>query len=1373
MRQIVFFLLFSLCLFHAKAENKTIKFSQQLTIDKNLSDNGVTSIFEDSRGYLWISTYDGLNRYDGYEFKVYKNSIKNKILSSNRIRTIAEDKKNNLWIGTDNGISIYNYCDDNFSNIYSNKNTTGEYKGPIVRKIVMNKDNDLIVCTSVDEGLLIFKNNYSFISQIIPPNKLADKAAEFFDGIALDESNYLFLTTVGLVHFNIKTEQFLLVYSRRMKKHGALLKLNDSTLLTTLDKGLGVFKVSKQSENYSIELLRTELPEYDFRGASVDVLGGLWLGVANLGVLQVDNVNALVKGDSFQTKIFTKRNGRIRTSCVTTSARSGCWVGSFDKGIMRFNLKDKAFKTYNPNVDYGLDRLKNNISHIAAIDDKRVLLCAGTSGLVLLNTETDKFEPLPAELSTRDTKTISSVFVDSEQSYWVYLDRNKFGRIRKGTNTIEEINLSENVNNSFESARIITEDKFGNIWLGSINNVYKISLNSKREIINVDILKNNPFCKNAKISKFRCIYQDPKYDFIWIGSDTDGLFRISLVENQSLNDAHVEHFTHQANNEESISHNFVSSILRLPNNELWIGTEGGGICMVVNSPTKPKFIAYGEEQGLSNNVVKTLMYDDDNNLWIGTNVGLNRLNINDMNFRSFRSEDGLPFEDFMYASKRLNNGCMLISGQSNLCYFYPNNVLDKEMLPQLIISNFKIQNKEISPGDTVNNRVLLERPINNLDEILLKYDENVFSFQLTSLHFATLENHYLKYQLFPVNKDWIKVPSNQRSINYNGLQPGQYELRVMASNSLNEWTAPQTLKITIKPPFWLTPWAFIMYIVLVALIIYSILYYILRMNKLSHKLEIEHLEKETVKEVNDAKLQFFSNISHEIKTPLTLITGPLNLMSERYKGNVDLFNKLKIVQRQSKKIAQLIDQVHDFQRSDANKLKMNYSLFNFNNFVQELLTDFNFLAVTENKKLELRGGATSVYVSADKDKIEKIINNILNNAFKYSKVNDLITIAYKVSNKELQLSVTDTGNGISEDDLPHIFERFYQSKHKHSAYTGGSGIGLAFTKRLVEMHYGYIDAQSQINEGTTIKVKLPIVVDKPEGSLDETENHILANEKAFNDSNVEMDSLESASIEVSGNFSEARVFFAEDNTDMRQFVSGFLSSFFKVTAFANGKELVDALQNQWPDIVLSDVLMPEMNGFELCKYIKSDVKTSHIPVVLLTACTTIEDQLKGLNEGADSYIKKPFNVQHVVTRIETLLQNRKQLRERFQIDFPLTINNTENNNKDIAFLEKLYALMEENLDNSELDMKNLARKLYLNRTHFFQKVKELTNNTPYQLLKEYRLKRASEMLVNNKATVNEVFMMTGFKSRSHFSRHFKSKYNTTPGKYAALIKQTK
>ncbi len=1363
--------LFLLCFTTSNAQQNQLKYVKKLSIKDGVAHNGVTSIFEDSRGFIWFGTYEGINKYDGYELKTYKNTIDVKSLTSNRVRSLNEDKLGNIWIGTDEGVTIYNHQKEKFTKLTSDELVSKQFNQAIIRDIIINDQDNLIICVTQSKGLFVFSQSDYTLKRHYYPDEFNNTLINFFESLQINQFTYVITTSSGLLKFNIQSGKFHQVLKDEIQFCKSITRLSDTSLLITLLNGVAILNIQETNTSSSFDIARKDLESYSFNSSLLDSENNLWLGTLNRGIIFIENASNFKTDNGFESKKFNDDLPVLRSSNIVQTSNGNCWYATFNEGLYRFDVKEKPFHNSTFKTNFKNDLGSNNVTHIANYDENRVLLTSSLGGLKMFNIKERAFETLPFQIPKKLISKIYAVYVDSKQNVWFrIIGENKLMYIpygQKSPKNIENIKIDLNDNILLRS---FDQDKFGNIWISSSSDVFKIILDKTGEVKYVESLTSHPLFKNDQLFASRKVLVDPLHDIVWIGTQSKGLLRIDNKKNTALSDTNIKQFTHNKSNTKSLSSNFVTSIVRLPNDDLWIGTEGGGICKVLNPNTDPTFISFTEKNGLSNNVVKNILYDDNHNLWISTNIGLNSFNTQKKEFRKFSSSDGLAFEDFWYASSKLKNKTLLFSGLDGFIYFNPNDIPTREKLPKIQFENFKVFNKNIKPGDTINGRILLEKTISEVDNITLKHNENVFSVDFTSLHYLNPKNHSIKYRLLPFNEQWIEVPSNQKTISYSGLQPGQYRLSVLASNSLNKWTTPKTLTIEITPSIWNTKLAYALYVLLAILIICIAIQVILKIQKLNHKVEIEQLNKDKVEEVNEAKLRFFANISHEIKTPLTLISRPIDVLSQRFRGNTEISDNLNLVKRQSNKIQQLIEQVQDFRKADANVLKMNYSRFSFNSFIQELVLDFKFLADNDQKKLTITENNANIIVSADKDKLEKIFNNLLNNAFKYTSTSDAITVEYKQDgDKDLLVSISDTGRGIDSVDINHIFERFYQSKKQDNTHISGSGIGLAFSKRLVEMHYGFISAESELGKGTVITVRLPIV--KKHLPTDTLEEITLPTEKEVPISSKIIQENTSSNIIISGEFSQSVIFYAEDNLEMRDFVSNILSKYFKVTSFRNGKECIEAMENEWPDIVISDVQMPEMNGLDLCIKIKSDLKTSHIPVILLTALTNIEDHVQGIRDGADAYIKKPFHVQHLITNIEALLTVRKQLRERYQIGIPLTKENNKNNKNDNAFLEKLYSLIEENLDNQSFDLNNLARELYLNRTHFYQKVKVLTNQTPFELLKMYRLKKAAELLAQKGLSVNEVFMMTGFKSRTHFAKVFKEKYNISPGKYATESKK--
>ncbi len=1351
----------------SSAQEKTLSYTQNLSIVDGLAHNGVTSILQDSNGYVWFGTYDGLNKYDGYEFKVFKNTKKRHPLVSNRVRTLAESDDGQLWIGTDEGISIYNPVFESFSSIPS---SNGFSNRGIIRKILISPKNDLVFCLEESKGVIIYNKDKSFVKRFNFKKEANDESITFYNAIALNLDDYIISTSTGLFHFNLKSGSYNKILEEQVHFSSAVIKVSQNTFVASALRGIVIVDFSLENDAYNFNLKEHLLTEDRFFTASLDGNRNLWLGTFTEGLLKINNLDKLQEGSDFTISKFKPETGRIRVSSILSSENGIGWVGTFDKGIYKFEINANPFRWYNTKKDYEYSPVSDEVMRINPLSKNKILVFTNGGGISIYDTNKDVFHPLPRRLQALSKFSVQSIYHDSYGDYWAKTENFGFLRFRKNATSYETIPL----NGISLPNEMITfaEDKRGNLWLDCNDEVYKIALNESRDVANIQRLNDNSYFTNNKIKFVRTIYADPLHDFIWVGTDYQGLFRLKGSYENTLAKIKVAQFQNDKNNQKSLSHNFVTSVIRLPNEELWIGTEGGGICKVLNSASLPSFLSFDESQGLSNNVVKNILYDNDNNLWLSTNVGLNRFSPKTQAFRTFHIEDGLPFEDFKYASAKLENGLFVFSGNSGFCFFNPHDFSEAEPLPMLDIKSFKLFNQEVLPGDTINNRVFLNKSISQTSHIELQHNEDVFTIELAPLHFSSPRNHYIKYKLKPINDEWIVLPTTQRYVSFSGLPPGDYEFEAMASNAINQWTEPKRLSICIKPPFWKTTYAYILYIIVLVLIVMVIMFFVLRIQNLKHNLELDEMEIKNVKEINEAKLRFFSNISHEIKTPLTLISGPVEVLHHKFKNDLEIRDKLQIVQKQAKKISRLLEQVLDFQRSDANQLKMHYSQFKWNDLLNDVVQDYRFLTDIENKNLKITSNETEIYVSADRLKLEKIVNNILNNAFKFTEANDKILVHFGRDEGDLVLSVEDTGRGIDKEDLPYIFDRFYQSINDNHKFIGGSGIGLAFTKRLVEMHGGSIIVESELNKGTIMTVRLPIILNEKVMVAFEKEQDILLTEKAYDNINTSVVRSDDVSeLEIENKFANSLVFYVEDNPEMRTFVSEIISKYFNVETFTNGEECLKAMEQQWPDLIVSDILMPRLNGLDLCKTIKSDIKTSHLPIILLTACTTVDDEINGIKVGADAYVRKPFNISHLVAKVNALLLNRKQLRERFNIDIPLKLSKNDEDAGNHVFLEKLYTLMDENLDNLDLDLDHFAKVISLNRTHFYQKVKAITNCTPYELMREYRIKKASELLLHENKSIKEVILMTGFKSRSHFSNTFKNKYGVSPGQYVLDSKQ--
>lgn len=993
------------------------------------------------------------------------------------------------------------------------------------------------------------------------------------------------------------------------------------------------------------------------------------------------------------------------------------------------------------------------------------LLVKNNKSLYLYDFRQNKISEFASVISKELQNNVKSFYVDSLDRLWILTKENRLFSYDKNTK-LKEYKDVKLLLLKDDSPQIFYSDPMGNIWLGYIDNLYRISFTSDHEIDEVESIHQNVMFDSCGISKIRAMYWDSRTSSMFVGTDVQGMYQLYIDRQKPIKDIKIEHYMFDKGDKHSLSSNFVSSIIRDKSGILWFGTEQGGLCRAIEEDgQRMKFISYSEEDGLSNNVVKSLLGDKSGNLWIATNIGLNIYRNDSGSFHVYRTSDGLPFDDFWYASFMMNDGTLVFSKFEGFCYFNPDLLPNKEELPQLHIRSFNVLSDKILPNEIYNDRIIIDSRLSDNDVLNLKYNENSISFDIDALYSKVATDHFIRYKLEPLNDEWIQIPAKDQKLSFNGLKPDNYRLSLSASNSFDEWTKPISIGINIAPPFSRSAIAYVIYVLLALLFISIIVYNLMRVQRLKYELREEAIQKRSLELLNIEKQRFFSNISHELKTPLTLILAPITVLSERFLLDIDVKEKLAIIKRQAKKMLNLIELSHELQLNERNMLKVKPCMFSFNKFLKDITEDFMFMAKYDNKDFVVNYPNKNVNVYADYSMIEQMLNNLLTNSFKHTVQRDKVGIDISYHDQLLTIKVYDTGDGISEKDLPYIFDRFYQASNQGLKNIGGTGIGLAFTKRLIELHSGNIGVESKLGEGSTFTVNLPIIQNVTEADvIDETNEQEGETDLYVGDWDIK-------SIEIDSKYLRFLVYLVEDNTEMRSFLTEIIGQFFTVKSFANGKECLDGMNKEWPDIIVSDVMMPEMDGNELCNVIKSDLKTSHIPVILLTACNTVDDKIKGLQSGADAYIPKPFYPKHVLTRICTLLDNRAKLWERFQSGVPLNIaaNENEVSAKDNEFICALYAKFNEYVDDECVDMELLAKEIGVNRSLFFQKVKALTNDSPFELLKNYRLQRAAELLVKEEYNVNEVCMMTGFKSRTHFSRLFKEKYGVAPSKYKESV----
>lgn len=812
---------------------------------------------------------------------------------------------------------------------------------------------------------------------------------------------------------------------------------------------------------------------------------------------------------------------------------------------------------------------------------------------------------------------------------------------------------------------------------------------------------------------------------------------------------------------------------------LWIGTDGGGVNYY--NPITDKFYALNEQEKLTDDVIHAIIEDEQGDIWLSTDNGLYRLHFKGFDFpftsknvlvKHYNADDGLASNQFQTnASLRLKNGELLFGGINGLTSFFPDRLIKNKMKPKVAFTDFLIRNKP-ALVDSANSP--LKKSITFSDQVELKYDEGYITIKFAALNFINPEKNKYAYKMEGISGDDWHYSGTQREANYTNLSPGKYVFKVKAANNDGLWNAePITLKITVLPPWWQSWWAFVIYAVIAYYIVITI--YRFQKNRLNLKRELylEHLEKERQEELHQMKIDFFTNISHEIRTPLTLILGPLEKLLTGAGLNATVHRQLYQVQQNASRLMRLVTELMDFRKAESGHMKLSFSACNIVQFAEEIYLSFQNLA--EDKQIDYRfeSEVAKLEVFFDKDHLEKVVFNLLSNAFKFTPENGKIILHIAQIENEVKLQVIDNGKGISESNINQLFTKFFQVYNDEVA-NSGYGIGLALSKNIVELHKGTISVTSNTadpeNRKTTFTVVLPL------GSAHLGSNTIIP--EYMNSDNPVHYYLQSAANDIIAAPKEEvgekkyTLLVIEDNVELRNFIIESFEQHYRVLQAKNGLDGLEIALEQLPDLIISDVMMPEMDGLELCRRIKSDERINHIPVILLTARAAYIHQINGYEKGADAYITKPFSIQILALNVKNILGTKEATRQKFVRDILLNPEPVKVETPDDRFLAKLMKVIEENIDNSEFDVTALTVEVGMSKTVLYKKVQAITNLSVADLIKTVRLKQAAYLLEQNQMGIAEIAFAVGFNDRKYFSKEFKKQYEMSPSEYISAKQGT-
>ncbi|SDX29249.1 Signal transduction histidine kinase [Lutibacter oricola] len=1372
-----------------------------LSTKNGLSQNDVNAIYQDNKGFMWFGTHDGLNRYDGYNFSIYKPKANdNYSINSTLIWNIVGDNNGNLWIGTTgNGLNYFDKTTEKFKHITHNDKDENSLNNDYVKHVFLDNEKRLWVSTRT--GL-----------DVVDVSKSLDSLK--FDHFKLSRDNFKSAKGYCTITFIFQDSQ--------------------NQILIGGPKGL--FKVVKDKQgNYNFQNLNVSLnwAPTSIRGIREDEFGRLLITSFN-GLHIVDlkeQTHKLLKVPLRGGNNIAVGNGHI-------------WVGGTE-GLYHFENSEKNQKpkflnqyTYDPKSTIS-SLSKNEVTSLFV--DKTGIVWIGTNGggVNIFDPESKQFKLIQktSDLNSLSNDNIRSIFEDSNGTLWVGTEGgglnilkkedsknyNKFINIKKVANpfVIKEIkrgdkkfvlvggqnspgifkvditnftNISETsltpLFSGISSVFSLLEDSSQNLWVGTYSTGVIRCLKSdsigdyKRDILSNNI-NNNKSISNDII---RDIVEDRKGN-IWFATG-NGLSRLTKKETSKKNPK-FRIYKNIKDDEHSISHNYILSIYESDKGEMWFGTFGGGLNKLIRSVDgkSDSFKVYSEKDGLPNNVIKGILEDNDGNLWLSTNKGLSKFNPNTEVFKNYDTNDGLQNDEFgELAHFKKSNGEMMFGGVSGFNSFFPDEIKDNSVKAETVITSFSIFNKPIGINEEVNGRVILNKSINEIDQIDLEYKENSFSFEFAALHYAAPQKNKYAYKLEGFNNDWIYTSSEKRFATYTNLEPGLYTLKVKASNNDGLWDeSPSILKINVIPPFWRTSFAKLIYVLLFVGSLFLFRRFTIIRSTKKHQLELEHLEKDKYEEIQRLKLEFFTNISHEFRTPLTLIKGPLEYLQKKG-DNVEpqkVQEQYSLMHKNIDYLLRLVNQLLDFRKMDKGKMSLTVGKSDLIDFIKVVGEPFQFLSSKKDIDFKINAKSKELRTWFDPDAVEKIMNNLLSNAFKFTPEKGTVEIeiieginytapeGLKTKTDKsnyVVIQVKDSGPGIPKHRINFIFERFYVDRDVRKINSEGSGIGLAFTKKLVELHRGSIDVVSDETQGTNFVVWLPKDKQSYENINDISFSDVLESQTFINEMNAEVHAVGVFDDIVDQNLSRSRsklpiLLVVDDNADIRGVIKQGLGEFYDIYEAENGERGFELAKKLVPNIVLTDILMPVMDGIEFCNKLKTVQETSHIPVVMLTAKTSQEWEIEGLRTGADAYIRKPFDMELLELKLQNILKHREELRKRFNRKTTLQPNEVTVTSTDEKFLQKAIDIVEKHMMNSEFSVELLVKEMSLSRSNLYLKIKELTGLSSSEFIRNIRLKRAVQLLEKSDLSVKEIMYMTGFNTASYFSKCFKKQFGVIPSKY--------
>lgn len=1353
------------------AEYKNTQYTH-FTTRNGLSQGIITCILQDARGFLWFGTYDGLNKYDGSTFTTYHfHPNDSTTISDNCIWTIYEDVEKNLWIGTREGLNLYDRNFDRFQRF------TTEIPGLTSIRSISGDSLGNVWVTTANNGLLRSHRTKEIFEPFSPNTHYQKRiASTTMRKLFVDSRQNLWIGTWSgaLYVYDIARDKLDPVVNNGSRFSNSSItsiveKADGSLWVGTQGDGLYVIRDRngrKDTIKHFTATAKKNSPLYSNVILSLvfDDRENLWIGTEDAGLFQFSPDSGMSVEQ--KTARGDKEGLNHRSIWSLYSDRTGnLWIGTFAGGIYMLPRYNNFFSHFSNQQGDATSLGYNAVSSFFEDKNGRIWVATDGGGLDLFNREQGTFAHFTTENSNLKSDAVLALYEDSDSNFWIGTWRSGLFLFDVVDRDFKQFNRQ---NSGLASDNIfgMCQDKHKTLWICTYGEgLSYLPYGEKRFRVYSEV--NSGLSDNLVNS----IIEDFSGN-LWIGSN-NGLNYLNVDTKTFTN------FYHQQKDTTSLSKGFVVSLFEAHDSTLWVGTSQGLNRFDRGSNS---FTRFSTDDGLPNNFVKGIIEDRKGMLWISTNKGIAQFDPERNVFKNFDASDGLQDNEFYTRSiYRTKDGEIFVGGINGFNTFFPDRIDRNPYIPPIVITDFHIFNKPVQIGAPDSP---IHRHISETSEMKLSHDQSVLSFQFTALNYILPGKNQYAYKLEGFEKEWNYVGAKRTAV-YTNLDAGEYNFRVKGSNNDAVWNEKGVaIKLTVLPPFWKTWWAYLTYILLVGATIYFVVRHILLREKLKNALKLEHFELEKMYELDQAKSRFYTNLYHEIRTPITLILSPLQHVLQSKESTQENLNSIALIYRNAKRLLRITNQVMDVQKIEAGNLKLELSRGDIISFIEKTAASFSEFATIRTIDFTIKSEIQHYTTWFDPDKIDKIIYNLLSNAFKFTpdagkislsldvKAGDEITFHEKhtAENKAanyLKIAVRDSGAGIPEVEIDNIFQRFYQVKNNPVSRYQGSGVGMALLYELIKIYEGEISVSSSLGQGSLFTVWLPVDVDFLEQNQLVGEMDLHPIDEFFNQDQAYKKIPTAVNHQNGGEFPTTALLIVEDDPELRAYIADSFRPDFRIFEAVDGQEGLDSALEVVPDIIISDFLMPKMDGFELCEKIKKDERTSHIPVILLTALASDKDRIKGLKHGADVYETKPFNMDVIIAHVNSLLENRKILRERFHADLFLNPDKVQITTIDEKFLKRAMEILEENIADPEFNAESLSKLIGMSRMQLYRKIRALTNQTVHEFIRGVRLKRAEQLLTQKRITVTEVAYSVGFKDLTYFGRCFRQQFGKSPSEHLA------